>query len=193
MLQMNRTLKVLLVSVIAGLCCGAVKLVDDSAPVKPPKPGGIVGKVTSRTDIVSLHAVSRVTKKKYQPYSFSQKTGSFTFAKLPGAATYDLCLRLDDGREIEGIDLSFVDVRLLKLARRISSHISIKLAAKEHQDIFETFMIFDNSAYILLTHPERYDALGNFYGPLKTGHLSEQFEELWQRATVDSSLRRLSL
>lgn len=89
--------------------------------------------------------------------------------------------------------ITIKDHRLLKLARRISSHISIKLAAKEHQDIFETFMIFDNSAYILLTHPERYDALGNFYGPLKTGHLSEQFEELWQRATVDSSLRRLSL
>ena len=115
-LQMTKTLKILLIGVIAGFCCGAVKLVDDPPPVKPPKSGGIEGKISSQTRIVSLHAVSRVTKKKYQPYSFSKKTGSFTFTKLPGDATYDLCLRLADGREIEGIDLNFVDARLLKLA-----------------------------------------------------------------------------
>jgi len=113
---MTGTSKILLAGVIAGFCCGAVKLVDDPPPVKPPKSGGIEGKITSKAPIASLHAVSRVTKKKYQPYSFSKKTGSFTFTKLPGDATYDLCLRLDDGREIEGIDLNFVDVRLLKLA-----------------------------------------------------------------------------
>ena len=83
--------------------------------------------------------------------------------------------------------------RLLKLARRISSHISIKLTAKEHQDIFETFIIFDNCAYILLTHPEHYDAVGNFYAPLKTRKLSELFEEYWERSIIDNSLRQLSL
>ena len=105
-----------LAGTVASLCCGAVKLVDDPTPVKPPKSGGFEGKISSQTEILSLHAVSRVTKKKYQPDSFSKKTGSFTFAKLPGDATYDLCLRLSDQREIEGIDLDFVDVRLLKLA-----------------------------------------------------------------------------
>ncbi|MBL7219423.1 MAG: rhodanese-like domain-containing protein [Phycisphaerae bacterium] len=113
---MTGTLKILLAGVIAGFCCGAVKLVDDPPPVKPPKSGGIEGKISSKVRIVSLHAVSRVTKKKYQPYSFSKKTGSFTFTKLPGDATYDLCLSLADRREIEGIDLNFVDARLLKLA-----------------------------------------------------------------------------
>ncbi len=106
----------LLVGVPASLCCGAVKLVDDPPPVKPPKPGQIEGEISSQTQIVSLHAVSRVTKKKYQPDSFSKKTGSFAFANLPGDAAYDLCLRMDDGREVEGIDLEFVDARLLKLA-----------------------------------------------------------------------------
>jgi phage shock protein E len=105
-----------LIGVMAGFCCAAVKLVDDPPPAKPPKSGGIEGKITSKARIVSLHAVSRVTKKKYQPYSFSKKTGNFTFTRLPGDATYDLCLRLDDGREIEGIDLNFVDARLGKLA-----------------------------------------------------------------------------
>ena len=102
--------------VIASLCCGAVKLVEDPPPAEPPKSGGITGKIASPAEIVSLHAVSRVTKKKYQPRSFSKKTGSFTFTELPGDATYDLCLSLAGGRVIEGIDLSFVDARLLKLA-----------------------------------------------------------------------------
>jgi|GEM_PF-358342 len=107
-----------LAGAVANFSRGAVKLVEDPPPVKPPKSGGIEGKISSKIPIVSLHAVSRVTKKKYQPYSFSKKTGSFTFTRLPGDATYDLCLRLTGGREIEGIDLNFVDARLLKLAAR---------------------------------------------------------------------------
>ncbi|MCU7940098.1 MAG: hypothetical protein KZQ64_07110 [gamma proteobacterium symbiont of Bathyaustriella thionipta] len=83
--------------------------------------------------------------------------------------------------------------RLLKLAQRISSHMTIKIAAKEHHDIFETFIIFDDRGYIIHTHPERYDAVGNFYAPLKTQQLYEQFEELWSRGIIDNSLRRLSL
>jgi phage shock protein E len=106
-----------LLGVIASICCGAVKLVDDPPPAGAPKSGGIEGTITSRTEIVSLHAVSRVTRKKYQPDSFTKKTGRFAFSNLPGDATYDLCLRLGDRREIEGVDLSFLDARLLRLAR----------------------------------------------------------------------------
>lgn len=83
--------------------------------------------------------------------------------------------------------------RLLKLARRISSHVSIKLAAKEHQEIFETFIIFDDRGYIIHSNPDRYDGVGNFYSPLKTRQLYEQFEDIWARGIIDSSLRRLSL
>ncbi len=83
--------------------------------------------------------------------------------------------------------------RLLDLSRRITSHIQIKVTAKEHSDIFETFIIFDDRAYIIQNHPERFEAYGNFYDPLKTHKLSEEFEELWGRAVIDSSIRRLSL
>jgi len=83
--------------------------------------------------------------------------------------------------------------RLLTLARRISSHIEIKVVAKEHLDIIETFLIFDDHAYIIHQHPERYEAEANFSDPLKTKHLNEQFKEMWDHATIDSSLRQLSL
>ncbi|MBT3201936.1 MAG: rhodanese-like domain-containing protein [Phycisphaerales bacterium] len=116
---MTQTVTFMLIVLTAGACCGAVKLVDDQPTVKPPKSGTIAGTISSKTEILSLHAVSRVTKKKYQPESFSKTRGKlkkFKFANLPGDADYDICLRLADGREIEGIDLSFVDSRLLKLA-----------------------------------------------------------------------------
>lgn len=83
--------------------------------------------------------------------------------------------------------------RLLNLARRITSHIKIKVTAKEHEDILESFIIFDDRAYIVRNNPERFEAYGNFYEPLKTRQLSEEFEELWNRSIIDSSLRRLSL
>jgi len=103
-------------AVLVGICFGAVKLVDDDPPVKPPKSGGFSGKIASKSKIVSLHAISRVTRRKHRPASFDAKSGSFEFKNLPGDAAYDLCLTLADGREIEGINLDFVDARLLRLA-----------------------------------------------------------------------------
>lgn len=83
--------------------------------------------------------------------------------------------------------------RLLGLARRISSHIKIKVTAKEHNDLLESFIIFDDQAYIVQNNPELFIAYGNFYEPLKTRQLSGEFDELWARGIIDSSLRRLSL
>ncbi len=82
---------------------------------------------------------------------------------------------------------------LLRLAHRLTSHMQIKVTAKEHVDILKTFIIFDDEGYIIQDNPERFEASGNFYDPLKARKLSEQFEELWNRGMVDSSLRRLSL
>ncbi len=83
--------------------------------------------------------------------------------------------------------------RLLNLTRRISSHMQIRITAEEHKDILETYIIFDDRAYIVQNHPERFEAYGNFFDPLKARQLTEQFEELWNRANIDSSLRRLSM
>lgn len=83
--------------------------------------------------------------------------------------------------------------RLLELTRRISSHMGIKITAKEHKDVFETFMIFDDRGYIIQGNPELYNAKANFYAPLNTRHLSEQFLNMWEHAVIDNTLRRLSL
>lgn len=103
--------------VLAGCAClGAVKLVEDDPPVARPVPGGITGKVDVPREIVELGAVSRVTGKSYEPVSCNARTGEFKFQDLPGDATYDLRIKLDGGRVVEGIDLEFVDARMLRLA-----------------------------------------------------------------------------
>jgi len=83
--------------------------------------------------------------------------------------------------------------RLLKLARRISTHISIKVTAKEDRDLLETFLLFDKKGYIMQQNPERYDAEAHFNAPLKNKYFAEKFSTMWDRAIIDSSLRRLSL
>jgi len=83
--------------------------------------------------------------------------------------------------------------RLLELARRISSHISIKVTSNEYKDVYETFVVFDDRGYVVQEHHDRYEGSGNFYAPGQTRLLSEQFHEMWERAVVDSTLRRLSL
>jgi len=83
--------------------------------------------------------------------------------------------------------------RLHTLTQRISSHMSIKVTAIEHHDVYENFMIFDDDAYIIRKNPTRFNGEGNFYAPLKNRQYSEQFLEMWEHGVVDNSLRRLSL
>ncbi len=85
------------------------------------------------------------------------------------------------------------DHRLLRLAQRISSHMQVKLTAKEHQDIYQTFIIFDDRAYIIHEDPLRFNARADFYNPLETRKLAEQFSEMWEVGVIDNRIRRLSL
>ncbi|MCK5697426.1 MAG: hypothetical protein KAI02_04635 [Gammaproteobacteria bacterium] len=83
--------------------------------------------------------------------------------------------------------------RLLTLTQRISSHIEIRVVAKKHLDIIETFLVFDDHSYIIHQHPDRYDAEANFYDVLKTKDLNEKFKKMWDHATIAHSLRPLNL
>lgn len=104
---------------LATLCpadgTAPVKLVDDP-PLSAPKPGTLTGQISPAEKIQLLRAICRATGRKYEPTTFDAGTGRFTFADLPGDAVYDLCITTVDGRDVEGIDLSFVDARLERLA-----------------------------------------------------------------------------
>ncbi len=85
-------------------------------PIRPPKVGRVAGAIKPGQDVRSLQLVSRQTGKAYQTGQRDPVTGKFLFNGLPGDAAYDLIVEHTDGRRIEGIDLSFVDARLLRLA-----------------------------------------------------------------------------
>ena len=102
-------------ALICALAWGPVRLTEDKPLVARPKAGPIRGQIVSATPISDLQAVSRVSGKKYKPARFDRKTGRFLFPALPGDARYDLCFRAGLRREIEGIDLDFVDQRMLRL------------------------------------------------------------------------------
>ena len=97
----------------------AVVAQDDAPktpPIPPPKPGRIAGAIRPGQNVRALQLVSRQTGKTYHTDQRDSVTGEFISEDLPGDAAYDLVIELADGRRIEGVDLSFVDARLLRLA-----------------------------------------------------------------------------
>ncbi|HUS47338.1 MAG TPA: hypothetical protein VM098_04425 [Phycisphaerae bacterium] len=106
----------MLAGLLLAMAEAGVELTEDKPPVAAPRSGSVSGTLTPAGKVARLSAVSRVTGKSYLPAAFDKKTGRFTFDKLPGDATYDICIDTSDGRRIEGIDLDFVDARLLRLA-----------------------------------------------------------------------------
>ncbi len=121
-----RTLIPLLVlATLAGAAAEDIRLRPDK-PFPPPKSGAVTGRVRNASKAEKLTLVSRVTGKRRRPDKWNRSAGTFRFADLPGDATYDLCLTLPDGREIEGIDLAFVDARLLRLAKKRRKQLGLK-------------------------------------------------------------------
>ena len=100
----------------AFVCLGGVKLVEDPPPVAKPKPGDVKGTIAPAAKVASIEAVSRNTRQTFQPRSFDKKTGRFLFAGMPGGTDYDLRVLTTDGRTVEGIDLTWIESRMLRLA-----------------------------------------------------------------------------
>lgn len=83
--------------------------------------------------------------------------------------------------------------RLLELSRHLSSHVSIRICAKEHRGITETFAVLDERGFIIQEHPNRYIGIGNYNAPQQARNLTEKFITMWEQGREDVSLRRLSL
>ena len=105
-------------SLIVSAAFGAApaELTEDPPVVRPPRAGNVRGTILPADKVQAVWAVSRATKKTYLAAGFNGKTGKFIFKNLPGDATYDVCVKTSDGRTLEGIDLDFIDQRLLRLA-----------------------------------------------------------------------------
>ena len=105
------------IALMVGAVAGAVPPPREDPPVVPrPKPGDVRGRIVPAGRIARVYALCRATGKRYAPARFDPKTGAFVFKDLPGDATYDVGIVTTDGARIEGIDLSWHEARMLRLA-----------------------------------------------------------------------------
>jgi len=83
--------------------------------------------------------------------------------------------------------------RLLPLAHRLSTFIDIRVPGREHADYNSGFLIADAAGVIYRTLADRYEATVSFNDPRTAQDLGKLFEEMWQAASPDPNLRRMSL
>ncbi len=96
-------------------------LVPDEPLVSAPQPGPVRGTLRPGGIVERVLLTCRDTGESYAPRTVDRPGDPngplrFAFAPVGGDATYDVCLRCKGGRAVEGIDLGFVDERLLRLA-----------------------------------------------------------------------------
>jgi hypothetical protein len=119
----------------AWQCPAKVDLKEDPPPVAAPKAGDVSGTIAPPAMVAKVEAVSRNTLKTYQPAAFDKATGRFRFAKLPGDADYDVRVTTTDGRTIEGIDLSWIEARMLRLAAQRRKQLNMPPEREESFDL----------------------------------------------------------
>lgn len=83
--------------------------------------------------------------------------------------------------------------RLLELAQRLTSFISIRVPGKSHKNFNEALLIADNNAYIYRPFADRYEGEAHFQNRGKARDLKSRFDDLWEKADTHPGLRRLHI
>lgn len=82
---------------------------------------------------------------------------------------------------------------LLNLAENLPSYIEFRKPGRDLHDFNESLFVADNTGYIYRINAERFEGNINFNDKRKSKTLMDVFEEMWNRSTPDSNLRKLSL
>lgn len=83
--------------------------------------------------------------------------------------------------------------RLIDLTRALSSRIEIRRPEKQYEKHLQTFITFDEKAYINRTQYDRFEGIANYNGPRETRELEKLFKEIWDRSHVDTEMKTLSI
>ena len=83
--------------------------------------------------------------------------------------------------------------RLIELSGALSSFVEIRKAHHEHNDYNESLLVADKVGYIHRKNAERYDGTVNFNDKRQSRYLMKGFEEMWDTATSDPNLRRMTI
>ncbi|WP_144395557.1 hypothetical protein [Pleionea sediminis] len=89
--------------------------------------------------------------------------------------------------------LQKVDHRLVALAQAFPSYVSIRVLAKDFQQIPYSFHLVDDSGLIYRTNHSELESLVSFNSKLKVREYRKEFNEMWEHSRVASELRSLSI
>ncbi len=81
--------------------------------------------------------------------------------------------------------------RLLELAIQLSSFIELRTPAPEHREFNEAILVADQLGFIYRPLSDRYAGHASFCDRKTARRLTQRFDEVWQHAVPDPSLRRL--
>ena len=83
--------------------------------------------------------------------------------------------------------------RIVELARRISSFIEIRVQGKQFKEFNEAWLIVDAKAWIRRPLVDRYHAEINYSAARQLRDIVKEFDNMWNYASPDPNLRRLSI
>lgn len=83
--------------------------------------------------------------------------------------------------------------KLIKLAQRLSSKISLKKMTQEPQNTEMAFMICDQSGLLYQNDKRVYQGFANYHAAPEIKSLREEFLYLWERAEIEKELQLLHI
>lgn len=83
--------------------------------------------------------------------------------------------------------------RLLDVAFKLSSFIEMRKPGPDHKDYNGSMFVADGIGYVTRRTADRYIGQTNFNDAREAALLIAEFEEMWQKSTVDPNLRQLRL
>lgn len=82
---------------------------------------------------------------------------------------------------------------LVRLARRISSHISLHRPHRDDADQADAFIVADETGYLYRTIADRLEGRWHAYDPPEARRLHKRFNDMWERSQAESEFRRLGV
>ena len=83
---------------------------------------------------------------------------------------------------------------LIHLAQKLPSFVQIRLTVTtEHRNFRESWLIADDSAYMRIRNPERFEGYYELDNKLECRSYYDTFIEMWEACEQDQNTRRLSL
>lgn len=83
--------------------------------------------------------------------------------------------------------------RIIDLAQRLSSYITIKILSNEYKHHNNAFMVVDNSAVIYREQSDRFDSIIEYSNKQKAEKLNHFFKDAWEHGLSDENLLRLHI